>query len=140
MKNSRIMIDTNIFLDVLLERDDLVDSSSKLLSLCENHLVTGLVTASCITDFFYIVRRHLHSSDAAYFAIGKILNIASVCDVTGSDILTAFETHSRDFEDCLLAVCASNVQCDGIITRNKADYMEFDLPCYTPEEWLASNN
>lgn len=140
MKNSRIMIDTNIFLDVLLDRDGLADSSSELLSLCENHAATGLVPASCITDIFYIVRRYLHSTDAAYFAVGKVLTIASVCDVTGSDILFAFDRHAHDFEDCLLAVCAASNKCDCIITRNSSDFVGMDVSCFTPEEWLRDHS
>ena len=139
MKNSRIMSDTNIFLDTLLAREGLADASSALLSLCEEHTLTGMVSASCITDIFYIVRRHLQSSDAAYFAIGKILNIASVCAVTNTDILLAFEKHARDFEDCLLAVCAASNDCDCIITRNVSDFIGLDVPCFTPEEWLRDH-
>ena len=138
MKNSRIMIDTNIFLDVLLDRDGLADSSAEFLRLCENHVCTGVITASCITDIFYIVRRQTHSTDAAYLAVGKILDIASVCDVTGADILLAFEKHSHDFEDCLLSTCAISNSCDAIVTRNKTDFADFSVPCYTPEEWLKT--
>ena len=140
VKNERIMIDTNIFLDVLLNRESLADSSSEFLELSENNVFTGLVTSSCITDIFYIVRKHLKSTDAAYFAVGKILNIASVCNVTGSDVMLAYERHARDFEDCLLAVCAISNDCHCIVTRNKPDFSEFDIPCLTPEEWLAKRS
>lgn len=136
MKNSRIMIDTNIFLDVMLEREGLCDGSAALLQLCEDRLVTGFVSASCVTDIFYIVRKHLHSTDAAYLAIGKVLDIASVCDVTNSDVLLAFEKRSRDFEDCLLSVCARSAKCECIITRNTADFAGYDVPAFTPEEWM----
>ena len=96
-----------------------------------------MVTSSCITDIFYIVRKHLKSTDAAYFAVGKVLNIASVCDVTGSDVMIAYEQRARDFEDSLLAVCALSNDCRCIVTRNKSDFIEFDIPCLSPEEWLA---
>lgn len=131
------MIDTNVFLDVLLNREFLADSSSEFLELSENHIFTGMVTSSCITDIFYIVRKYLKSTDAAYFAVGKVLTIASVCDVTGSDVMLAYERHARDFEDCLLAVCALSNDCRCIVTRNRSDFSEFGIPCLSPEEWLA---
>lgn len=136
MKNERAMIDTNIILDVLLNREGLADGSSHLLECCENHMLTGLFTASCITDIFHIVRKHTKSTDAAYYAVSKIMNIVSVCDVSSSDVILALEKQARDFEDGLLAVCAMSHECSCIITRNKTDFRDFDISCLTPEEWL----
>ena len=71
----RIMFDTNIFLDVLLEREPFVEDSCKVLSLCEDHKIDGFVSASSITDIYYLVKKYTHDTDIAYQAIGKILEI-----------------------------------------------------------------
>lgn len=136
MQNMRIMIDTNIFIDVLLDRAPLADSSAQVLSLSENHQVDGFVSASCITDIFYIIRRATHSTETAYQATGKVLEIVKVCPVTNQEILEAYQKHAKDFEDCLLTVCAKKIQCECIITRNKKDFEEFDFQLFTPEEFL----
>ena len=138
MQNMKIMVDTNIFLDVLLDRMPLSDSSSELLSLCENHKLDGFVSASCITDIFYIVRKSMHSTEMAYQAIGKIFQIVKICSVTNHDIFNAYLIHAKDFEDCLLAVCAKSNACECIITRNKKDFSEFGIPLFTPEEILST--
>jgi predicted nucleic acid-binding protein len=128
------MCDTNVFLDVLLEREPFVAASDKVLRMCEDHKLDGYITASCITDIFYLVRKYHHSNELAYKAVGKILEIAKVCPVTNNDILTAYQIRARDFEDCLLATCAKSIQCDSIITRNKKDFEEFGIPLMEPAE------
>ena len=134
--NMKIMCDTNIILDVLLEREPFVEDSYKVLSLCEKHLIDGFVSASSITDIYYLVRKYTHSTKLAYQAIGKLLEIVKVCSVTNNDVLMAFQKGARDFEDCLVATCAKSICCDYIITRNKKDFEEFDLPLLTPTELL----
>ena len=138
MQSCKVMIDTNIFLDVLLEREGLADTSAAVLTMCEEGRLQGLVSASCVTDIFYIVRKALHSTDAAYTAIGKVLNIVRVCDVTNADILLAYEKKAHDFEDCLLSVCAESAGCRYVVTRNTKDYAELDIPAILPEELLKN--
>ena len=91
----KIMCDTNIILDVLLEREPFVDDSYKVLSLCEKHRIDGFVSASSVTDIYYLVRKYTHSTDLAYKAVGKLLEIVKVCSVTNNDVLTAFQKKQK---------------------------------------------
>lgn len=132
----RIMLDTNIIIDVLLEREPFVDDSYRVLKLCEEHQLDGFVSASSVTDIYYLVRKYSHSTELAYKAIGKLLEIVKVCSVTNNNVLTAFQKKAGDFEDCLVATCANSFRCDCIVTRNKKDFEEFDIPLLTPSELL----
>lgn len=132
----KIMCDTNVIIDVLLEREPFVETSCRVLSLCEEHRIEGFVSASSVTDIYYLVRKYTHSTELAYKAVGKLLEIVKVCSVTNNDVLTAFQRKARDFEDCLVATCAKSIRCDCIVTRNKKDFEEFDIPLFTPEELL----
>lgn len=132
----KIMVDTNIIIDVLLEREPFIDDSYKLLSLCEEHKVDGFISASSITDIYYLVRKYSHSNELAYNAVGKILEIVKICSVTNSEVITAFQKKAKDFEDCLVAVCANSINCDYIVTRNIKDFSEFEVPAISPSEFL----
>lgn len=134
----KIMCDSNVVVDVLLDREPFAEASCKVLTLCEDGKVEGFVSASAITDIYYLVRKHTHSTDLAYEAVGKLLKIMKVCGVTDDDILTAFRRKAKDFEDCLVATCAKSIHCDYIITRNKKDFEEFDIPVLTPTEFCSS--
>lgn len=132
----RLMIDTNIILDVFLERMPFFPLSKKILSLCEERTIEGFVSASSITDIFYIVRKGLESSYEAYKVLGNILNIVKVLNVTNNDVYKAYLAKAKDFEDCLLAVCCKANNCEGIVTRNRRDFENFNIKIYSPEEIL----
>ena len=132
----KIMCDTNIILDVLLERQPFVEDSCKVLSLCEEHRLEGFVSASSVTGIYYLVRKYTHSTELAYHAVGKMLEIVKVCSVTNSDVLTAYQRKAKDFEDCLVATCAKSIRCNAIVTRNKKDFEEFGICLLTPPELL----
>ena len=123
----RLMIDTNIFLDVLIRREPFYKNSKSVLDLCERRAVLGFLSASSVTDIFYLIRRQLHS----------IFNIAKVLTVTNEDVLSAYAQRAADFEDCLLATCAKSNRCDAIVTRNKKDFLSFGITLLLPEELLA---
>ena len=99
MQLKRLMIDTNIILDVLLEREPFFAQSKVLLDLCEKGRLHGFISASTATDIFYIVRKALGSNEEAYIALGHILNIVKVLTVTNEDVNQAFLQKAKDFED-----------------------------------------
>ena len=134
----KIMIDTNIFIDVMLDRETLADSSAKILTMCESGNIQGFASASCITDIFYIVRKFSHSTEKAYEAIGKVLEIVKICAVTEKEIFRAYNRHSKDFEDCLLSECALSAGADYIVTRNIKDFTESEVTALTPEDFLIN--
>ena len=133
----RLMIDTNVLLDVLVKREPFYEASREVLRLCEEKKVQGFLSASAATDIFYLVRRHLHSTNSAYKCLGYVLDILKVLTVTNEDVINAYTKKAHDFEDCLLAVCAASNKCDYIITRNKRAFEEFNIKTLSPEELLS---
>ena len=133
------MIDTNIILDVLLKREPFYTQSRTVLDLCEKRQISGFVSASSVTDIFYLIRRTLHDTEVTYKAIDLLLNIVGILDVTAEDVYSAFAKQAKDFEDCLLAECAKSNKCVGIVTRNNKDFQGFDIDVYSPEEVVLLN-
>ena len=130
----RLMIDTNIVLDVLLERMPFYPLSRKILALCDEGRIKGFISASTITDIFYLSRKALGSTAEAYRAMGSILKILKVLTVTNEDVTKAFIRQAKDFEDSLLATCAISNSCEAIVTRNGKDFADFGIDILTPEE------
>lgn len=58
------------------------------------------MSASSVTDIFYLVRKYTHDTELAYKAVGKLLEIVKVCGVTNDDVLSAFRQKAKDFEIC----------------------------------------
>lgn len=133
----RIMCDTNVMIDVLLDREPFVNDACSVLHLCEAHKIEGFLSASAVTDIYYLVRKYTHSTEQAYRALEKVLEIVKVCSVTNNDVLNAFHKKAKDFEDCLVATCAMSIHCDYIVTRNKKDFDGLGIPVISPTELLA---
>jgi len=51
-----VLIDTNVILDVLLHREPFHEDAARIITLSENDKINGFVSASAITDIFYITR------------------------------------------------------------------------------------
>ena len=130
----KLMIDTNVVLDVLLKRPEFYEKSKAVLDLCESKKILGFVSASSITDVFYLVRRALKNIEETYKIVGALLNIVGVLSVTEADVQKAFLKHAKDFEDCLLAESAKSNKCEGIVTRDSRDFQDFEITLYSPEE------
>ena len=86
------MIDTNVILDVLLKREPFFEASSAVLRQCENREVQGYVSASAVTDIFYLTHKALGSIDETYRLIDALLNTVRVLTVTNEDVLLANES------------------------------------------------
>ena len=130
-----LLIDTNIILDVVLNRPGSVEARQLFLKM-ETGGDSAFLTASAVTDLFYIIRKKLHDVNQTYAAMGKILNVVNVLLVNENDILTAFYTRWRDFEDCVQFVVALHQRMDYIVTRNAKDFEDNSIPVISPEEYL----
>lgn len=130
----KLVIDTNVILDVFAKRYPFYEQSRKILKLCKDGTLQGFVTASSITDIFYLVHKSTHSTEAAYNCLGNLFDIVKILPVTNDNVISAYNVKAHDFEDCLIAVCAKSNGCDYIVTRNKSDFKDFDILAVSPEE------
>ena len=76
-----LLIDTNIILDVLLNRCDFVQDAANILRL-EDEDFQKYVSASAITDIYYIAYRELRNKKLVKDLISRIIKIVHVADVS----------------------------------------------------------
>ncbi len=134
----KIMCDTNVIIDVLLEREPFIEDSYKVLKLCEEHKIDGFVSASSVTNTTYFGNLQKFSDCLICHISAMGIFSYKIVDVTNNDILIAFQKRAKDFEDCLVATCAKSIHCDYIVTRNKRDFESFGIPALTPTEVLLN--
>lgn len=130
----RIMLDTNVVLDVLLNRPAFVQNSAAILRVASEE-IQEFITASAITDIYYIARKELRGSLQAKALIRNLLQIVHVAAVSEVDIWAALESDWKDFEDSVQNTVAEHQRFDYIITRNPSDFKDSNLPVLTPQEF-----
>lgn len=84
-----LLIDTNILLDMVFKRPN-CEKVKKLFSLILEKDVLAVITASAVTDLFYIIRKLTHDIDKTYTIMENIFKLVSILSVTDKDIETAF--------------------------------------------------
>ena len=131
----QVLIDTNVVLDVLLNRDDFVQDAVTILKLPEDS-VQKYVSASAITDIYYIARQEIKDKAEVKNLLKTLLQIIHVADVSEDNILTALDSDWSDFEDSVKNAVAESHNYDAVITRNKGDYKKSNLKVFSPKEFL----
>ena len=132
----KVLIDTNVILDVLTGRKPHVDASADFLRLCGTH-IAGFITASQTTDIFCLLRRGGKSISETKSFIRKLTDNIRVMDVTASDVKNALESGMDDYEDALLAFNGERHKAQFIVTRNEKDFDESPIPAITPQMFMA---
>jgi predicted nucleic acid-binding protein len=102
----KVLIDTNIILDLLLEREPFLQDAEVLFQAIISGQVIGYVTATTLTDIFYIARRHTQSFERAKQAIKIALATMEVCPVNREVLEVALTFGILDFEDAVQVACA----------------------------------
>ena len=135
MKKMVLLIDTNILLDVMMERQEFVKDSSMIWKLCETEGVTGYISALTITNLVCIMRKKLDPKKIADI-ISLLRMIFVFTDLGVSDINLASGMERNDFEDAVQSATAYRVHADYIVTRNTRDFADSRVPAFTPNEIL----
>ena len=133
----RLLLDTNIILDIALKRSPHFEFSSRIFELIDKKRIISYITASTVTDIYYISRKEKGKEIAIEF----ISNLIEVVDVLGVDkniIVKAIKSNLKDFEDAVQVSAAEYNEIQIIVTRNKSDFLDSGLEILTPKELIDS--
>ena len=131
----KILIDTNVILDVLCSREKFLEDSSKIWKLCEVKKLDGYVSALSIPNIVYILRKEL-TPEKTQQIIDQIFIVFNIIDLKAEDLKEAAAMKPSDYEDALQMICASRIKADFTITRNINDFMESKITAIKPSELL----
>ncbi len=134
----RVLYDTNVVLDVLLERQPYFAVSALALDLVGQDEVEGYVSAHGVTTLAYLLRRYLSVAGSREVLV-DLLSKMQVAPVTDAIIREALSSAFKDFEDAVTHAAASAVGAVAIVSRNVRDFASGRIPAVLPEVFVASN-
>ncbi len=132
----RILIDTNIVLDILLKREPFFETSYSALKQAVVNDIECLVSATAVTDIFYLLRKGLGDTRQAKENLERLLQLVMVADVMALDIQAALSDSMPDFEDAVVHAVAARNKADYIMTRNTKDFAGTTVPAITPQDFI----
>ncbi|NIA11136.1 MAG: PIN domain-containing protein [Nitrospiraceae bacterium] len=135
----KVLFDTNILLDLLLDRKPFSDAASKLFTFAEKDDITGVLCATTITTIYYLIEKY-RDRQTAREAIGLLLKVFEIASVNRAVLETAIELNFKDFEDGVIYASAIHSGCSYVVTRNTKDFIEKNIPVFEPEEFIRILN
>ena len=137
-----VLIDTNVVMDVVFNNAKLIDGSRAILDHAEQKRFTGYISATAITDIFYLSKKRL-GKKVAKEAIKELLQIFYPATITDNHIYQALDLDWNDggyipSEDSVQFIVGESLAVNYIITRNTEDFSSGSIIAITPEQFLQA--
>ncbi len=134
----RLLIDTNVVLDFLGSNKGFEDDAETIFKLALDDKAIELVSASAITDIYYILKRDDKDNNSVRERFASFRRYIHILPVTEENIDKAFSRNWKDFEDAVQYTVAEANDVDYIITRNVKDFEETEVPSMTPKDFIQT--
>jgi predicted nucleic acid-binding protein len=128
----RVLFDTNVVLDVLLDRRPHAEASAAAWAAVETGACEGMLAAHALTTIHYLVRKELGSGKARRI-VSAILRVFGVAAVDGAVVQEALRLPLSDFEDAVTAAAALMAGCEYVVTRDPRGFRGSPVRLITPE-------
>lgn len=129
----RVLIDTNVVLDFLQEREPFVDDAAKIFAKIDAGELEGFISAITITNIYYIIRK-VSGKIAAQDALAQIMTDLHICAVDRGILEQAIALNFQDFEDAVQCACAIANEVDAIVTRDTSGFVNAEILVIAPGE------
>jgi len=130
----RVLFDTNVVLDLLLDREPFSLEAAKCFSRVEAGEIEGWLCGSTVTTLHYLIRKSAGARKARE-SISLLLSLFEIAPVNKTALKGALNLPFKDFEDAVLHEAARLVNADVIVTRNTVDFKHSGIPVQQPREF-----
>jgi len=131
----KLLVDTNVVLDVVLAREPWAEPAATLLSAIEEGRAAGYIAGHAVTTVHYIVARAA-GRGAAADAVADLLHVLSVVPIGADDFRDALTIATPDYEDAVQVIAALRIGADYIATRDARDFRRARVPARSPSQLL----
>ena len=133
----KAIMDTCVILDYLQNREPFFDDALNIAIGRANREYEAYLTAASLTDLYYIIHRHTHSSIETHKIIDKLTQLFGVADSYAEDCINALHNGMSDYEDAVMMASAKRCQMDAIVARNTKHFSLCNTPVYEPDEFVS---
>ncbi len=128
----KVLFDTNVILDVLLERKPHAEASAAAWAAVEMGSSRGMLAAHAVTTIHYFLRKQFGAAKATQ-VLAAMLRAFDVAAVDNAVIEEALQLPFSDFEDAVTAAAARLAGCECIVTRDPKGFRNSRVRSLTPE-------
>jgi predicted nucleic acid-binding protein len=132
----RVLLDTDVVLDVVLAREPFAQASVQLFKLHEQGKIDAYIAAITPINVFYITRK-IKGGATARQAVDLLLSSLAVCPLSHGVLDEAYKLPFADYEDAVQHASATANGLDTIVTRDINDYKNATILVLSPTDFLA---
>ncbi len=133
----RVLFDTNVALDLLLDREPFAADAERLFSLADSGDLDGVLCADALTTVDYIAAKSLGTATTRRM-LDDLLRICAIVPVDRAVLERALRLDSPDFEDAVVHEAARAAGAEAIVTRDTAGFSGGTVPALDPLELLST--
>ena len=131
----KVLVDTNVLLDVWLQREPFWQSSARVIELVEKRKISGTLSPTSITTLHYLARRGVGEAKVRKL-LKVLLQLFEIAVLKKENFANALESKLKDFEDAVLESIAQSDGLDFIVSRNVKDFRRSAVKVVDPAEFL----
>jgi predicted nucleic acid-binding protein len=131
----RVLFDTDVVLDLILDREPFVEAAASLFAAHEQGRIKGYISGVTLVNVFYVTRKAKGRHNARR-AVEELLATVSICPLYQAILVNAYSLSFTDYEDAVQHASATASRLDAIVTRNLDDYKNATLPVFSPTDFL----
>jgi len=136
--NMKVFIDSDIILDLLIERESFYDNAAKIFTLAYEKKIKLYTTAVVLANVFYILRK-IKGNQESKILLKNLRLLINVLPINENIVDMTLNSKFNDFEDGLQYFSAKESDILVIVTRNTRDYKIKDITIQTSEEYVKMN-
>jgi predicted nucleic acid-binding protein len=132
----KILLDTNIVLDLLLQREPFCKDAKTIFELIESNKISGYLCATSITTIYYLISKSKNKLQADIL-IEYLLELFNIADINKNILLKSLQNSGKDFEDIVIYTSAEYFDIDIIITRDKKGFALSNIKTVSSKDFLS---
>lgn len=133
---TKIFIDTDVLLDLLLERSPFFESIAKIITLAIENKVKLYTSSLSIVNSNYILSKYKNAENSKSI-LNSFLIYLELVKLDEELIIKGLNSDFKDFEDSLQHFSALDSKCEYLLTRNIRDFKKSKIPVFTPDEFIS---
>jgi len=133
----RILVDTNIVLDLLAKRKEFIIEAQELFTLSDKNEIKLYVSSLTFANTYYILSQKMKLNDARKI-LRKFKILVEVLPMDDKIIDLSLESDFKDFEDAIQYHTAIENDINIIITRNLKDFKTSRIPVLTAKNYIET--
>jgi len=133
-----VFVDTNIIIDVLSQRINFFEESQDFFTSAIDNKTKLVVSTLSFSNTHYILSEQMKQRKVRN-TLRKFKTLVTVASFSDKILELSLEEDFKDFEDGIQYFIALENSCEAIITRNKKDFKNSQIPVLSPKEFLSIN-